>query len=105
MYLRDSWAQFLFTLPSAVAVINALLAVEAPLPVTVLAGMAFGTTVLALHLVYQVRRFAGMKASVEAVFPSSRPRPELVAGMAAHRPVAHPWPARARSIRACVEPR
>jgi hypothetical protein len=116
MCLRDSWTQFLFTLPSAVAVINALLAgatfalavvlaVEAPLPVTVLTGMAFGTTVLALHLVYQVRRFAGMKASVEAVFPSSRPRPELVAGMAAHRPVAHPWPARARSIRACVEPR
>jgi hypothetical protein len=116
MCLRDSWTQFLFTLPSAVAVINALLAgvtfalvvvlaVEAPLPVTVLTGMAFGTTVLALHLAYQVRRFAGMKASVEAVFPSSRPRPELVAGMAAHRPVAHPWPARARSIRACVEPR
>jgi hypothetical protein len=62
MFLRDSWTQFLFTLPSAVAVINALLAgvtvalavvlaVEAPLPVTVLTGMAFGTMVLALHLV------------------------------------------------------
>jgi hypothetical protein len=25
-YLRDSWTQFLFTLPSAVAVVNALLA-------------------------------------------------------------------------------
>jgi hypothetical protein len=67
--------------------------------------MASGTAVLALHLVYQVRRFAGMKASVEAVFPSARPRSEMVAGMAAHRPVAYPWAARARSIRACVEPR
>jgi hypothetical protein len=111
MYLRDSWIQLLFTLPSAVAMINALLAgvavalaivtaAGAPLPFTVLAGMASGTTVLALHLVYQVRRFAGMKASVEAVFPSSRPRPAPVPGPTAPRPVAYPWAARARSIRA-----
>jgi hypothetical protein len=89
MYVRDSWTQFLFTMPSAVAVINALLAgvtvalalmttIGMPLPVTVLAGMAFGTAVLALHLGYQVRRFATMKAKVAAVFPSGRPRPTLV---------------------------
>ena len=89
MYVRDSWTQFLFTMPSAVAVINALLAgvtvalavvttVGTPLAVTVLAGMAFGTAVLALHLAYQVRRFATMKAKVAAVFPSGRPRPTLV---------------------------
>jgi hypothetical protein len=89
MYVRDSWTQFLFTMPSAVAVINALLAgvtvalalvtaVGTPLPLTVLTGMAFGTTVLALHLAYQLRRFATMKAKVAAVFPSGRPRPTLV---------------------------
>jgi hypothetical protein len=90
MCLRDSWTQFLFTMPSAVAVINGLLGgvtvalavaatVGAPLPATVLAGMASGTTVLALHVAYQVRRFATMKATVAAEFPSSRPRPTLVA--------------------------
>ena len=89
MGLRDSWTQFLFTLPSAVAVINGLLAgvtvalatvtvADAPLPATVLSGMASGTAVLALHLVYQARRFAAMKAAVEAVFPSARPHPALV---------------------------
>jgi hypothetical protein len=51
MCIRDSWTQFLFTMPSAVAVINALLAgvtvalalvtaVDAPLPVTVLTRCA-----------------------------------------------------------------
>jgi hypothetical protein len=90
MCVRDSWTQFLFTMPSAVAVINALLAgvtvalatattIGPPLPVTVLAGMTFGTTVLALHLAYQVRRFASMKTSVAAEFPSARGRPTLVA--------------------------
>jgi hypothetical protein len=89
MCIRDSWTQFLFTMPSAVAVINALLAgvtvalglvtaVDAPLPVTVLTGMALGTTVLGLHLVYQMRRFATMRANVAAVFPT-RSRPTLVA--------------------------
>jgi hypothetical protein len=89
MCIRDSWTQFLFTLPSAVAVINALLAgvtvalavvtsLGPPLPVTVLAGMALGTTVLALHLAYQVRRFTTMKANVAAEFPTNRPRPTLV---------------------------
>lgn len=89
MCIRDNWIQFLFTMPSAVAVINALLAgvtvalalvtaVGTPLPLTVLAGMAFGTTVLALHLAYQVRRFATMKANVAAVFPTVRSRPALV---------------------------
>jgi hypothetical protein len=84
MCIRDSWTQFLFTMPSAVAVINALLAgvtvalglvtaAGTPLPVTVLSGMASGTTVLALHLGYQVRRFATMKAKVAAVFPSAGP--------------------------------
>jgi hypothetical protein len=84
MCIRDSWTQFLFTMPSAVAVINALLAgvtvalglvtaAETSLPVTVLSGMASGTTVLALHLAYQVRRFATMKANVAAVFPTTRP--------------------------------
>ena len=77
MCIRDSWTQFLFTMPSAVAVINALLAgvtvalglvtaAGTPLPVTVLSGMASGTTVLALHLGYQVRRFATMKANLAA---------------------------------------
>jgi hypothetical protein len=114
MFLRDSWTQLLFTLPSAVAVINGLLAgatvalatvlaAGAPLPVTVLSGMASGTTVLGLHLGYQVRRFASMKASVEAVFPSPRPRPAL--GRTAGWPRAYPWAARALSIRAWVEPR
>ena len=60
---------------------------------------------LALHLVYQVRRFAGMKAGVEAVFPSPRPRSAPVGGRAAHRPAAYPWAARARSMSAWVEPR
>jgi hypothetical protein len=116
MCLRDSWSQFLFTLPSAVAVINALLAgttvavavvtaAGAPLPVTVLAGMASGTTVLALHLVFQVRRFAGMKAAVEAVFPSPRPRLAAAGRRTAHRPAGYPWAARARSMSAWVEPR
>jgi hypothetical protein len=89
MCIRDNWIQFLFTMPSAVAVINALLAgvtvalalvtaIGTPLPLTVLAGMAFGTTVLVLHLAYQVRRFATMKANVAAVFPTARSRPTLV---------------------------
>jgi hypothetical protein len=97
MCIRDSWTQLLFTMPSAVAVINALLAgvtvalaivtvVGAPLPVTVLSGMASGTTVLALHFAYQVRRFATMKANVAAVFPSPRQRPTLLPAPAAACP-------------------
>jgi hypothetical protein len=93
MCIRDSWTQFLFTMPSAVAVINALLAgvtvalavvtaVGAPLAVTVLSGMASGTTVLGLHIAYQGRRFAGMKAAVAAQFPSAH-RPTLVPDPAA----------------------
>jgi hypothetical protein len=93
MCVRDSWTQFLFTMPSAVAVINALLAgvtvalalvtaIGTPLLVTVLAGMASGTGVLGAHLAYQMRRFATMKATVAAAFPSAfpsaRPRPTLV---------------------------
>ena len=88
MCIRDSWTQFLFTMPSAVAVINGLLAGVTvalaialagppPLPVTVLAGMVSGTAVLALHVAYQVRRFATMKATVAAAFPSPQ-RPTLV---------------------------
>jgi hypothetical protein len=91
MCLRDTRSQLLFTMPSAVAVINALLAgvtvalalataAGAPVPVTVLAGMVSGTTVLALHLAYQMRRFAAMKASVAAAFPTTLQRPTLVPG-------------------------
>jgi hypothetical protein len=88
MGIRDSWTQFLFTMPSAVAVINGLLAGVTvalaialagppPLPLTVLAGIISGTAVLALHVAYQVRRFATMKATVAAAFPTPR-RPTLV---------------------------
>jgi hypothetical protein len=94
MAIRDTWTQLLFTMPSAVAVINGLLggvtvalavatAVHAPLLPTVLAGMASGTVILALHVAYQVKRFASMKATVEALFPSSRQRPRL--GLATRR--------------------
>jgi hypothetical protein len=108
MCLRDSWTQFLFTMPSAVAVINGLLGgvtvalavaitVHAPLMATVSAGMASGTAILALHVAYQVRRFATMKATVEALFPSSRRRPQL--GLAPRpdgpRAAAGHWRARA----------
>ena len=83
MGLRDSWTQFLFTMPSAVAVINSLLGgvtvavaivtlLGAALPVSVPAGMASGTAILALHVAYQVRRFAAMRAGVAAEFPSAR---------------------------------
>ena len=89
MCIRDSWTQFLFTMPSAVAVINGLLggvtvalaialAAGPPLPLTVLAGIVSGTAVLAGHVAYQVRRFTTMKATVAAAFPSPR-RPTLVA--------------------------
>jgi len=37
-----------------------------------------GTTVLAVNLAYQARRFASMKTSVAAEFPSARSRPTLV---------------------------
>jgi hypothetical protein len=88
MCIRDSWTQFLFTMPSAVAAINGLLggvtvalaialAAGPPLPLTVLAGMVSGTAVLALHVAYQVRRFAIMKVTVAAAFPTPR-RPTLV---------------------------
>jgi hypothetical protein len=96
MHIRDSWTQFLFTMPSAVAVINGLLggvtvalavvtAAHLTLLPTVLAGTASGTVVLALHVAYQVRRFAQMKASVEACFPSRR-RPVTTAAPAWHPP-------------------
>jgi hypothetical protein len=86
MCLRDSWTQFLFTLPSAVAVINGLLggvtvalavatAVGLPLPATVLSGMVSGTAILVVHVAYQVRRFATMRATVTARFPSQEPHP------------------------------
>ena len=88
MGLRDSWTQFLFTMPSAVAVINSLLGgvtvavaivslLAAPLPLAVPAGMVSGTAILALHVAYQVRRFAAMRACAAAEFPSAR-RPRLV---------------------------
>ena len=77
MYLRDSWTQLLFTLPSAVAMINALLAGmtvavavvlamgAAPL-VAMVAGASLGSAALALHVAYQAHRFTQMKAAVEA---------------------------------------
>jgi hypothetical protein len=85
---RDSWTQLLFTMPSAVAVINSLLGgvtvavaivslLGAPLPVGVPAGMVSGTASLALHVAYQIRRFAAMRAGVAAEFPSAR-RPRLI---------------------------
>ena len=88
MGLRDSWTQLLFTMPSAVALINSLLGgvtvavaivilLGAALPVAVPAGMASGTATLALHVAYQVRRFAAMRTDVAAEFPSDR-RPRLV---------------------------
>ena len=80
MCLRDSWTQFLFTLPSAVAAINALLAgATAALALTtrgvapllaVVVGAGAGSAVLALHVAYQVHRFSRMKRTVEALFPS-----------------------------------
>jgi hypothetical protein len=116
MYVRDSWTQFLFTMPSAVAVINGLLggvtvalaaatAAHLALLPTVLAGMASGTVILALHVAYQVRRFARMRATVEARFPSQRRRPAPPTGPPAWRPAAYRWAARARSISARAEPR
>jgi hypothetical protein len=116
MYVRDSWTQFLFTMPSAVAVINGLLggvtvalaaatAAHLALLPTVLAGMASGTVILALHVAYQVRRFARMRATVEARFPSQRRRPAPPTGPPAWRPAAYRWAARARSISAWAEPR
>jgi len=111
MCVRDSWTQFLFTMPSAVAVINGLLggvtvalavataAHVPPLP-TVLVGIASGTVVLGLHVAYQVRRFAQMRATVAARFPSRRVRPARPGSTGPYR-----WAARARSIRAWAEPR
>jgi hypothetical protein len=82
MYLRESWTQFLFTLPSAVAVINGLLAGAtaalalaltvgglAPL-LAMVVGAGFGSAVLALHVAYQVHHFTRMRTAVEALFPS-----------------------------------
>ena len=95
-------------MPSAVAVINGLLggvtvalavatAAHLALLPTVLAGMASGTVILALHVAYQVRRFARMRAGVEARFPTQR--------RARTAPAAYRWAARARSISAMAEPR
>jgi hypothetical protein len=86
MCLRDSWHQFLFTLPTAVAVINGLLggvtaalavatAAGLPLPAMVLSGMVSGTAILAAHVAYQRRRFNRMRATVAARFPSEGPGP------------------------------
>jgi hypothetical protein len=97
MHIRDTWTQFLFTMPSAVAVINGLLggvtvalavatAAHLALLPTVLAGMVSGTVILALHVAYQVRRFAQMKATVEACFPSQRRQHVTVAAPAWHPP-------------------
>jgi hypothetical protein len=85
MCLRDSPAQLLFTLPTAVAVINALLAgvvgalalaVAAPPVAAALAGAGLGATALGLQLAWQTRRFARMKAAVRAQFPSPDAGPE-----------------------------
>ena len=89
MAIRDTWTQLLFTMPSAVAVINGLLggvtvalavatATHAPLLPTVVIGMASGTVILALHVAYQVRRFTQMRATIEEALPlkagGARPR-------------------------------
>jgi hypothetical protein len=87
MAIRDTWTQLLFTMPSAVAVINGLLggvtvalavatATHTPLLPTVVIGMASGTVILALHVAYQVRRFTQMRAtSRHASPPSGNARP------------------------------
>lgn len=116
MAIRDTWTQLLFTMPSAVAVINGLLggvtvalavatATHAPLLPTVVIGMASGTVILALHVAYQVRRFTQMRATIEACFPSQRRRPAALAGPAVPRPTPYRWAARARSMSAWAEPR
>ena len=48
---------------------------------------SIGTAVLALHLAYQVRRFATMKAKVAAVFPSV---PAIGSGCRPERPFSRP---------------
>jgi hypothetical protein len=82
MCVRDSWTQLLFTLPTAVAVINTLLAgvvgalavaVATPPVTAALAGAGLGAAVLSLHLVWQTRRFARMKAAVQARFSDPEP--------------------------------
>ena len=116
MAVRDTWTQLLFTMPSAVAVINGLLggvtvalavatATHAPLLATVVIGMTSGTVILALHVAYQVRRFAQMRATIEACFPSQRRRPTASVGTAVPRPTRYRWAARARSMSAWAEPR
>jgi hypothetical protein len=101
MCLRDTWTQFLFTLPSAVAVINGLLggvtvalavatAAGLPLPATVLSGIVSGTAILTAHVTYQVRRFARMRATVAARFPSGKPRPALPLPLPLRRAAAGP---------------
>jgi hypothetical protein len=86
MCVRDSWTQLLFTMPTAVAVINSLLggvtgalavavATQAPPLPAALAGAGLGVVTLGLQLAWQTHRFARMKATVEALFPSPAPRP------------------------------
>jgi hypothetical protein len=75
---------------SGVTVALAVATAGTPLPPTVLSGMASGTLILAVHVVYQVRRFARMKSTVAALFPSQKQRPALVRRPpAADRPVTH----------------
>jgi hypothetical protein len=116
MAVRDTWTQLLFTMPSAVAVINGLLggvtvalavatAIHAPVLPTVLTGMASGTVILALHVAYQVRRFTRMKACVRARFPSQQPALAALPGPAGPELRPYRWAARARSIRAWADPR
>jgi hypothetical protein len=89
MGIRDSWTQFLFTLPSAVAVINGLLAGgdggpgRGQLRQAAAAGDGAGRdrvrdAVLTLHVAYQVRHFSAMTATVTAAFPTPGRRPTLV---------------------------
>ena len=86
MCVSDSWTQLLFTLPTAVAVINSLLGgvtgalavvvtTSAPPAPAALSGAGLGAAILGLQLAWQIHRFARMKATVETLFPSSAPRP------------------------------
>jgi hypothetical protein len=79
--VKDSGIQLLFTMPTAVAVINglvagvtgalavALAAGLAPLPAAVV-GVGLGIVTLGLELAWQYHRFARMRVTVRALFPT-----------------------------------
>jgi hypothetical protein len=76
--LQSSVEDILGLLAGVTVALAVVMCARPPLPVTVLAGIVSGTTVLAVHLAYQVRRFAAMEATVAAAFPTPGRRPTLV---------------------------